>query len=201
MLKQTLIDRTEGNPFFLEECIRTLEETRALTGERGAYRAGREVQSIQIPATVQSVLAARVDRLPIEARRLLQAAAVIGMDVPLNLLQEIVDVPEDLLRRSLTQLQSAEFLYEVSLFPTVEYTFKHALTQDVAYSTLLQERRRDAARPHRGGHRAPACGASGRARGAPRPSRVARGGVGQGCAVPASGRVRRPPRAPRTAKR
>src|SRR5262249_9390755 len=105
-------------------------------------RPGREVQRIQIPATVQSVLAARVDRLPIEARRLLQAAAVIGMDVPLNLLQVIMDVPEDLLGRSLTQLQSAGFLYEVSLCPTVEYTFKHALTQDVAYSTLLQERRR-----------------------------------------------------------
>jgi class 3 adenylate cyclase/tetratricopeptide (TPR) repeat protein len=142
MLKQILIERTEGNPFFLEECIRTLEETRALTGERGAYRPGREVQRIQIPATVQSVLAARIDRLPMEARRLLQAAAVIGMDVSLNLLQAIVDMPEDGLRRSLTQLQAAEFLYEVSLFPTVEYTFKHALTQDVAYSTLLQERRR-----------------------------------------------------------
>src|SRR5215813_1690011 len=64
------------------------------------------------------------------------------MDVPLNLLQDIVDMPDDGLRRGLTQLQAAEFLYEVSLFPTVEYTFKHALTQDVGYSTLLQERRR-----------------------------------------------------------
>ena len=141
-LKQVLINRTEGNPFFLEECVRTLMETKALTGERGAYRLGREVQAIQVPATVQAVLAARIDRLPIEARRLLQAAAVIGMDVPLNLLHAITDAPEDPLRRSLMQLQSSEFLYEVSLFPAVEYTFKHALTQDVAYSTLLQERRR-----------------------------------------------------------
>jgi class 3 adenylate cyclase/tetratricopeptide (TPR) repeat protein len=142
ILKQTLIDRTEGNPFFLEECVRTLVETRALTGEAGAYRLGREVQAIQMPATVQAVLAARVDRLPIEARRLLQAAAVIGMDVPLNLLHAIMDLTEEALRRGLGHLQAAEFLYEVSLFPTVEYTFKHALTQDVAYSTLLQERRR-----------------------------------------------------------
>ncbi|HXJ82216.1 MAG TPA: adenylate/guanylate cyclase domain-containing protein [Candidatus Methylomirabilis sp.] len=141
-LKQTLIGRTEGNPFFLEECVRTLVETRSLTGEPGAYRLGREVQAIQMPATVQAVLAARIDRLPLEGRRLLQAAAVIGMDVPLNLLEAIMDAPEEALRQGLAHLQSAEFLYEVSLFPTVEYTFKHALTQDVAYSTLLQERRR-----------------------------------------------------------
>jgi class 3 adenylate cyclase/tetratricopeptide (TPR) repeat protein len=142
LLKQTLIDRTEGNPFFLEECVRTLVETRALTGEAGAYRLGREDQAIQMPATVQAVLAARIDRLPIEPRRLLQAAAVIGMDVPLNLLNAVVDVPGEVLQRGLAHLQSAEFLYEVSLLPTVEYTFKHALTQDVAYSTLLQEQRR-----------------------------------------------------------
>jgi class 3 adenylate cyclase/tetratricopeptide (TPR) repeat protein len=142
LLKQTLIDRTEGNPFFLEECVRTLVETQTLTGEPGAYRLGREVRAIQMPATVQAVLAARIDRLPIEARRLLQAAAVIGIDVPLNLLHAVMDLPEEALRRSLSHLQSADFLYEVSLFPTVEYTFKHALTHDVAYSTLLQERRR-----------------------------------------------------------
>ena len=142
LVKQTLIGRTEGNPFFLEECVRTLVETRALIGERGAYRLGREVHAIQMPATVQAVLASRIDRLPMDARRLLQAAAVIGMDVPLNLLHAIMDVPEEMLRRGLAHLQSAEFLYEASLFPTVEYTFKHALTQDVAYSTLLQERRR-----------------------------------------------------------
>jgi tetratricopeptide (TPR) repeat protein len=141
-LKEILVSRTEGNPFFLEECVRTLVETKALVGERAVYRLGREVQAIQVPVTVQAVLAARIDRLPIEARRLLQAAAVIGMDVPLNLLHAITNLPEDVLRRGLTQLQSAEFLYEVSLFPAVEYTFKHALTLDVAYSTLLQERRR-----------------------------------------------------------
>jgi class 3 adenylate cyclase/tetratricopeptide (TPR) repeat protein len=141
-LKRILIARTGGNPFFLEECVRTLVESKALTGDRGAYRPAREVHSIQVPATVQAVLAARIDRLPVDARRLLQAAAVVGTDVPLNLLHAIVDLPEDVLRRGLSQLQAAEFLYEISLFPSVEYTFKHALTHDVAYSTLLQERRR-----------------------------------------------------------
>jgi class 3 adenylate cyclase/tetratricopeptide (TPR) repeat protein len=141
-LKRVLITRTGGNPFFLEECVRTLVESKGLTGDRGAYRPAREVHTIQVPATVQAVLAARIDRLPVDARRLLQAAAVVGTDVPLNLLQAIVDLPDDVLRRSLSQLQSAEFLYEISLFPSVEYTFKHALTHDVAYATLLQERRR-----------------------------------------------------------
>ncbi len=141
-LKQLLIKRTEGNPFFLEESVRTLVETKALAGEPGSYRLAREVYTIQVPPTVQAVLAARIDRLPVEAKRLLQAAAVIGTDVPLALVQAITELPEDMLRRHLTQLQAAEFIYEISLFPSVEYTFKHALTHDVAYSTLLQERRR-----------------------------------------------------------
>jgi class 3 adenylate cyclase/tetratricopeptide (TPR) repeat protein len=141
-LKEVLVRRTEGNPFFLEESVRTLMETKALVGDRGACRLAREVHTIQVPATVQAVLAARIDRLPIDARRLLQAAAVIGMDVPFMLLHAITELPEEVLRRSLAQLQAAEFLYEVSLFPSVEYTFKHALTHDVAYGTLLQERRR-----------------------------------------------------------
>ena len=141
-LKQMLIQRTEGNPFFLEESVRTLVETRALSAERGAYRLASDVHAIQVPVTVQAVLAARIDRLPIETKRLLQAAAVVGMDVPFTLLHAVIELPEDGLRRSLTQLQAAEFLDEVSLFPSVEYTFKHTLTHDVAYATLLQERRR-----------------------------------------------------------
>jgi class 3 adenylate cyclase/tetratricopeptide (TPR) repeat protein len=140
-LKQRLIDRTEGNPFFLEESVRTLMETRVLVGERGAYRLAKALPSIQIPATVQVVLAARIDRLPPEEKRLLQAAAVIGKDVPFALLQAIAELPEEDLRRDLAHLQAAEFLYETRLFPELEYTFKHALTHEVAYGSLLQERR------------------------------------------------------------
>src|SRR5215813_12795755 len=98
--------------------------------------------SIQVPATVQAVLAARIDRLLPEEKQLLQTAAVIGTEVPLALLQAIAEVPEEALRLGLTHLQAAEFLYETRLFPDIEYTFKHALTQQVAYETLLQERRR-----------------------------------------------------------
>ena len=140
-LKRLLIERTEGNPFFLEESVRTLVETKALAGERGAYQLARASQTFQIPATAQAILAARIDRLAPEDKRLLQAASVIGKDVPFTLLQAVAEGSEETLRRGLATLQAAEFLYEARLFPDLEYTFKHALTHNVAYGSLLQERR------------------------------------------------------------
>jgi class 3 adenylate cyclase len=141
-LTPLLIARTEGNPFFLEESARTLVETGVLVGEPGAYRLAQPLDPIQVPATVQAVLAARIDRLPLEEKWLLQTAAAIGTDVPFPLLQAIAERPEATLHRSLAHMQVAEFLYETSLFPERVYTFKHALTHEVAYSSLLQERRR-----------------------------------------------------------
>jgi class 3 adenylate cyclase/tetratricopeptide (TPR) repeat protein len=141
-LKRLLIERTEGNPFFLEESVRTLVETGVLVGTRGAYRLAKPLDSLQVPATVQAVLAARIDRLPPEEKHLLQTAAVIGTEVPFALLQAIVELSEEELRRGLGHLQAAEFLYETSLFSELEYTFKHALTHEVAYGSLLLERRR-----------------------------------------------------------
>jgi class 3 adenylate cyclase/tetratricopeptide (TPR) repeat protein len=141
-LTQLLIARTAGNPFFLEESVRTLVETEVLAGMPGAYRLTQPLQHIQMPATVQALLAARIDRLPPEAKRLLQTAAVVGPEVPVPLLQAIAEGPEVDLYRDLAHLQAAEFLYETRLFPESEYTFKHALTHEVAYSGLLQERLR-----------------------------------------------------------
>jgi class 3 adenylate cyclase/tetratricopeptide (TPR) repeat protein len=141
-LTALLIARTAGNPFFLEEGVRALVETGVLVGERGAYHVTRESLEIQVPSTVQAVLAARIDRLPPEEKRLLQSAAVIGTDVPFLLLEAIADTPEPDLRRRLQHLQAGEFLYEARLFPELEYTFKHALTHEVAYGSLLHERRR-----------------------------------------------------------
>src|SRR5262245_34623510 len=141
-LTQLLIARTEGNPFFLEESVRTLVETGVLVGEHGAYCLAQPLASLQVPATVQAVLAARIDRLPPEEKRLLQTAAVIGTEVPFPLLQAIAAVPEDAVQRGLAHLQAAEFLYETRLFPEPDYTFKHALTHEVAYGSLLLERRR-----------------------------------------------------------
>jgi len=140
--RHLLIARTEGNPFFLEESVRALVETGVLIGERGAYRLARPVADLQLPATAQAILAARIDRLDTDDKRLLQAAAVIGKDIPLPLLHAVADEPEDDVRERLARLQGAEFLYEARLFPEVEYTFKHALTHEVAYGSLLHDRRR-----------------------------------------------------------
>ncbi len=140
-LKQLLVRR--GNPFFLEETIQTLVETGTLVGERGRYRLTQPVQTIQVPATVQVMLAARIDRLLPEDKRLLQVAAVIGKDVPFALLQAVAELPDDALRRGLDHLQDAEFVYETRMFPDPEYAFKHALTHEVSYGGLLQDRRRD----------------------------------------------------------
>jgi class 3 adenylate cyclase/tetratricopeptide (TPR) repeat protein len=140
-LKKLLIERTAGNPFFLEESVRTLAETQVLIGQSGAYHLGQALPTIQVPATVQAVLAARIDRLSQEEKRLLQTASVIGTEVPFTLLQAIAEQSEEALYRALTPLQTAEFLYETSLFPERIYTFKHALTHEVAYKSLLQGRR------------------------------------------------------------
>jgi class 3 adenylate cyclase/tetratricopeptide (TPR) repeat protein len=141
-LRQRLIAQTQGNPLFLEESVRTLMETGVLGGERGTYRLAKPLDSLQVPATVQAVVAARIDRLPPEDKRLLQTAAVIGTEVPFPVLQAIAELPEADVHRGLARLQAGEFLYETQLFPDLDYAFKHALTHEVAYGSLLRERRR-----------------------------------------------------------
>jgi class 3 adenylate cyclase len=142
-LERLLVERTGGNPFFLEESVRTLAESGVLVGERGGYRLAGAVDGIRVPATVHAVLAARIDRLPPEDKRLLQTASVIGKDVPFALLHAVSGTAEDRLRRHMTHLQAAEFLYESRLFPDLAYTFKHALTHEVTYAGLLQAQRRE----------------------------------------------------------
>ena len=141
-LKRLLITQTEGNPFFLEESVPMLAETAVLSGEPGNHHLTRDLEAIQVPATVQALLAARIDRLPPDEKHLLQAASVIGKDVPFVLLQAIAGLPDANLRRSLMHLHAAEFLYEEGLPPDIRYSFKHALTHEVVYGSLLQERRR-----------------------------------------------------------
>jgi hypothetical protein len=111
-------------------------DTGVLGGERGAYHLAQAPPPMPIPANVQTVLAARIDRLPPTERRLLQTAAVIGTEVPVPLLQAIAELPEMGMHDGLRHLQAAEFLYESRLFPEHTYTFKHALTHEVAYSSL-----------------------------------------------------------------
>jgi class 3 adenylate cyclase/tetratricopeptide (TPR) repeat protein len=129
-LVQGIVTQAAGNPFFLEELTWAAMEHPTAPAVPG------------IPDTIHAVLAARIDRLPPEEKRLLQTAAVIGHAVPVPLLRAIAEVPEEAVHRGLAHLQAAEFLYETRLFPKIEYTFKHALTQEVAYGNLLVERRR-----------------------------------------------------------
>lgn len=141
-LKPLLVERTQGNPFFLEEMVRTIVETSILAGERGAYRVTRTPERLEIPSTVQAVLAARIDRLTQRQKELLQTAAVIGRNVPLPLLQAVAELEEADLQQELSNLIASEFIYEARLYPERAFTFKHALTNEVAYESLLREQRR-----------------------------------------------------------
>jgi len=151
-LKQLILEKTDGTPFFMEEIVQELMEQGVLVRTDGkAALGGRPVegtpirvplQGLHLPTTVQGVLAARIDRLAPEEKALLQQLAVIGREFPLSLVRQVVPQPEEELYRILASLQRKEFLYEQPAFPEVEYRFKHALTQEVAYGTVLQERRK-----------------------------------------------------------
>jgi class 3 adenylate cyclase/tetratricopeptide (TPR) repeat protein len=141
-LRRMLLDRTEANPFFLEEQVYSLVDDRTLVGERGAYQVAGAVDLLRIPGTVRAVLSARIDRLPPRDKRILQSAAVIGETVTLPILALVEDLSERELHDAVAALRKSEFLYETQYFPEVEYSFRHALTQDVAYGSMLREPRR-----------------------------------------------------------
>jgi class 3 adenylate cyclase/tetratricopeptide (TPR) repeat protein len=133
--------RAGGNPFFVEEVVQSLLETGALQGSRGAYRLMQPLSELVLPPTVQAVLAARIDRLPEREKRLLQQASVIGKKLSERVLKRICGLGDSELQTAIRVLRDAEFLYEESLFPHVEYAFKHPLTQEVAGRSQLKERR------------------------------------------------------------
>jgi tetratricopeptide (TPR) repeat protein len=137
-----LLARTEGNPLFLEEHVRTLRETGVLVGDRGAYRLVANLTTVEIAPTVQAIIASRIARLTAENRKLLQAASVIGQDVPVPLLEAVSDLTGKPLARRLQDLQKAEFLHQTRLGSDLGFAFKHPLTHEVAYGTLLDEERR-----------------------------------------------------------
>jgi predicted ATPase/class 3 adenylate cyclase len=134
-------ERTGGIPFFIEEIVQSLAEAGSLEGKKGAYRLVRPAAELALPSTVQAVLGARVDRLEEREKQVLQTSAVIGRQFTEPILRRIVEVPETDLARALEKLAAAEFIFEQALYPQAEYIFKHALTQEVAYNSLLVERR------------------------------------------------------------
>jgi len=141
-LKHFILEKTEGNPFFMEEMVQALIEQGVVVHDAGGARCNVPLPALKIPTTVQGVLAARIDHLSAAEKELLQTLAVIGKEFPLGLLQRVVPHTPEELQHQLFRLQEAEFIYEQPAFPEVEYTFKHALTQEVAYNSLLIERRK-----------------------------------------------------------
>ena len=140
-LKRLIIEKTQGNPFFMEEIVRALVEQGVLV-RNGAIRLTKPLTEIRIPPTVHGILASRIDALPASQKDVLQTLAVIGKDFPLNLVRHVTANPDDRLEPMLKGLQAGEFIYEQPTSGEAEYTFKHALTQEVAYNSMLMERRR-----------------------------------------------------------
>lgn len=143
LLSRNIAERAQGNPFFLEELVQSLAERGDFEGSRGAYRLKGGIEVVPLPATIQTVLGARIDRLADSLRLLLQTAAVIGREVPLTILSRVTNLPADQLSDALVQLRRAEMLYELPPFSNGVHTFRHPLIQDVAYHSLLQSRRRE----------------------------------------------------------
>ena len=141
-LKRVIIEKSEGNPFFMEETVQVLFDEGALVRDGSGVMLTRSLNTLKIPPTVQGILAARIDRLPPDAKDLLQALAVIGRELSQSLIRAVVPKPDDELNRLLNDLQLGEFIYEKPAIGDVEYVFKHALTQEVSYNSLLLERRK-----------------------------------------------------------
>ncbi|HKV55454.1 MAG TPA: adenylate/guanylate cyclase domain-containing protein [Candidatus Binataceae bacterium] len=140
-LKRVIIEKTEGNPFFMEETVQVLLDEGALV-RNGMTRLVQPISALKIPPTVQGILAARIDRLPHEAKDLLQILSVAGREFSMSLIRTVNPKPEEELNRTLNELQLGEFIYEQPAVGEPEYIFKHALTQEVSYNSVLQERRK-----------------------------------------------------------
>jgi class 3 adenylate cyclase/tetratricopeptide (TPR) repeat protein len=141
-LAETIHARTGGNPFFAEEVVRSLTEAGHLEGTRGGYRLTRPVEELAIPSSVESMIAARIDRIAEREKQVLQTAAVIGGEFSEPILEAVSELSKADLAGALGALKASEFIYERALYPVAEYGFKHALTQEVALRSQLQERRR-----------------------------------------------------------
>ncbi|MGB9382491.1 ATP-binding protein, partial [Candidatus Binatus sp.] len=141
-LKAAIIERTQGNPFFMEEMVQVLFDQGVLVRDGAAVSMAKPLTSIEIPSTVKGILAARIDKLAPADKDLLQSLAVIGKEFPVGLVRRVVGKSDEELAPMLANLQAAEFIYEQPAFPENEYTFKHALTQEVAYDSVLMQRRR-----------------------------------------------------------
>jgi len=141
-LRELILNRSAGNPLFMEEFTHTLLENGSIGKKDHQYVLTRKASEVQVPDTIQGIIAARMDRLDDNMKRTMQVASVIGRDFAFRILQTITGMREEL-KSYLINLQGLEFIYEKSLFPELEYIFKHALIQEVAYNSLLIKRRKE----------------------------------------------------------
>ena len=142
-IEQLVLDKTEGIPFFIEELISSLRDQRIIEKKDKNYHLAKDVQEVMIPSTIQDVIMARMDSLPEGAKGLLQTGSVAGREFSHDLIKRVMELLEEELLSHLSVLRDSELLYERGIYPQTNYVFKHALTQEVAYDSLLQKRRRE----------------------------------------------------------
>jgi predicted ATPase len=142
-LEEFILEKTEGVPFFIEELIRSLKDLKIIERENNRYRITKDIKEVTIPATVQDVIMARVDSLPEGTKGLLQTISAVGRESGYDLIKQVTGFTEQELLPQLSVLKDSELLYERGIYPQSTYVFKHALTQDVAYDSLLLKRRKE----------------------------------------------------------
>jgi class 3 adenylate cyclase/tetratricopeptide (TPR) repeat protein len=143
LLSRNIIERAQGNPFFLEELVNALVERGDFEGEKGAYRLKGGIDTVPLPPTVQAVIAARIDRLQDNAKRVLEVASVVGREISISILDLVTGLPATELSEAIQHLRQAELLYDVAPFEQRCIAFRHPLIQEVAYRSLLHESRRE----------------------------------------------------------
>jgi len=141
-LRELIVNRASGNPLFMEELTHALVQNGSIQKKDDCFVLARDVSNIQVPDTIQGIIAARMDRLEESLKRIIQVAAVIGREFAFRILETITEMKDDL-KSGLINLQGLEFIYEKNLFPDLEYIFRHALVQEVAYNSLLINRRKE----------------------------------------------------------
>jgi class 3 adenylate cyclase/tetratricopeptide (TPR) repeat protein len=142
-LEEFILEKTEGIPFFIEELIKSLKDLRIIARETNRYRITKNIKEVTIPATIQDVIMARVDSLPEGTKGLLQTVSVVGRESSYDLIKRLTEFTEQELLSQLSQLKDSELLYERGIYPQSTYIFKHALTQEVAYNSLLIKRKKE----------------------------------------------------------
>jgi class 3 adenylate cyclase/tetratricopeptide (TPR) repeat protein len=141
-LEDLILQKAEGIPFFIEEFIKSLKDLKIIECRNGAVTLIQDIKSVSIPSTIQEVIMSRIDKLPEGAREVLRTGSVIEREFSHELLKKVTELPEQDLLSHLSILKDSELLYERGIYPHSTYIFKHALTREVAYDSILTKRKK-----------------------------------------------------------